>query len=44
LLDITITEKGYLLQFIAEEIERSNEAMEKQKQELASKKRGARAS
>lgn len=42
LLDITITEKGYLLQFIADEIERSNEAMEKQKQELAAKKRGSR--
>ena len=42
LLDISITEKGYLLQFIADEIERSNEAIEKQKQEMKAKNKSTK--
>jgi hypothetical protein len=39
ILDITPTERTYLLQFIADEIKRSNDAIEKVKEEKAAKRK-----
>ena len=40
--DMTPTERYYILEFISDEIKKTNEALEKRKQEIAANKRSAR--